>query len=67
MERKLTIEGMMCQHCVKTVRKSLEALGTTVTVDLEAKTATVAMETVVSDADLKNAVEAKGFQVIAID
>ena len=67
MERKLTIEGMNCNHCVKSVQKSLESLGVKARVDLDTKLAIVTMETIVSDQELKNAVEEKGFKVIAID
>ena len=39
----LTVEGMMCQHCVSHVKKALEGVKgvTAVSVDLDAKTATV--------------------------
>ena len=39
----LSVEGMMCQHCVSHVKKALEGVKgvTAVSVDLDAKTATV--------------------------
>ncbi len=41
--RTLTVEGMMCQHCVSHVKKALEGVKgvSAVSVDLESKTATV--------------------------
>ena len=43
MKTTLTIDGMMCNHCRMHVEKALSAVDgvTAVTVDLEAKTATV--------------------------
>lgn len=66
MEKKLSIEGMMCQHCVAHVTKALTALPgvTAAEVDLDHKSATVRGE--VSDADLKKAVEDAGYQVTEI-
>ena len=65
MERTLTIEGMMCQHCAAHVTKALNALpGVTATVDLDAKTATVTGSA--DDEALKKAVEDAGYQVTAI-
>ena len=64
MEKKLNVEGMMCMHCKATVEKVLSAVPgvTAVSVDLEAKTATVTCEANVADADLCAAVEKKGFK-----
>ena len=38
---KMTIEGMMCQHCAARVRKALEALGCKVEIELENKCALI--------------------------
>lgn len=64
MEKKLLVEGMMCNHCKATVEKVLNAVPgvTNVVVDLEAKTAVVTCEGNVLDADLCAAVEKKGFK-----
>ena len=65
MEKKIQIEGMMCQHCVAHVTKALNALpGVEAVVDLEAKTATVTGGA--SDEALKRAVEEAGYQVTGI-
>ena len=64
MEKKLNVEGMMCNHCKASVEKVLSAIPgvSAVTVDLEAKSAVVACDASVLDADLVAAVEKKGFK-----
>ena len=65
MEKKLTIDGMMCQHCVAHVSKALNSLpGVTASVDLDPKTATVSGTA--SDEALKKAVEEAGYSVVSI-
>ena len=65
MEKKIMIEGMMCQHCVAHVSKALNGLpGESATVDLEGKCATVSGPA--TDEELKKAVEEAGYQVISI-
>lgn len=63
MEKKILIEGMMCNHCKMAVEKVLGAVPgvSQVAVDLEAKTAIVVCEPSVSDVALFAAVEKKGF------
>ena len=64
MEKKLHVEGMMCNHCKASVEKVLSAVSgvSAVVVDLAAKSATVTCEANVLDADLIAAVEKKGFK-----
>ena len=64
MEKKLTIEGMMCKHCAARVEKALTAVGVTAAVDLAAKTATITGEA--DDAALRKAVEDAGYTVVSI-
>lgn len=65
MEKKIMIEGMMCQNCVKHVRNALNGLpGETANVDLEGKCATVSGPA--TDEELKKAVEDAGYQVVSI-
>lgn len=68
MEKVLTVEGMMCGHCKAHVEKALADLTgvTSAQVDLEKKTATVALSENVPDDVLKNAVEQAGYTVTAI-
>ncbi|MCH5286839.1 MAG: heavy-metal-associated domain-containing protein [Christensenellaceae bacterium] len=68
MEKKLLVEGMMCNHCKATVEKALSGVPgvTAATVDLEAKTATVTLSGDVADAALFDAVKAKGFTPVKV-
>ena len=68
MEKKIQIEGMMCQHCVAHVEKALTALGgvSSAQADLEGKCATVTLSAPVSDEELKEAVTAAGYEVVGI-
>ena len=66
MTKTVTIEGMMCQNCVKHVTNALNGLpGVTAQVDLDTKTATVAGE--VTDEAIKAAVTGAGYEVVSID
>ena len=65
MEKKIMIEGMMCQHCVAHVSKALNGLpGESASVDLEGKCATVSGPA--TDEELRKAVEDAGYQVVSI-
>ena len=62
----LTVEGMMCQHCVAHVKKALEGVKgvSAVSVDLDAKTATVEAIASVSAATLIAAVTDAGYACV---
>lgn len=63
--KKITIEGMMCEHCVSHVKEALEGLGATnVNVSLEGGYAEC--ETSRSDDEIKAAVEEEGYDVTRI-
>ena len=65
--KTVKIEGMTCQQCKNWVENSLNALdGVAASVNLKKKTATVSMESIVSDSDIKTAVENAGYHVISI-
>lgn len=66
MEKKILIEGMMCNHCKMAVEKVLSAVAgvSSAAVDLEAKTATVVCDANVTDEELFAAVEKKGFKPV---
>ena len=68
MEKKIQVNGMMCNHCKMTVEKALSAVPgvTSAVVDLEAKTATVTLSEEVPDTTLFAAVKAKGFDPVAV-
>lgn len=69
MEKRLKIEGMMCQHCVQHVSKALQGVKGVdkVEVSLEKKEARVSGTEPLSDAELKAAVKEAGYDVTAID
>ena len=64
--KTVVIEGMMCEHCKKAVTKALEGIEgvTAVTVDLEAKTATVTGD--VTDETIKSVIDEAGYEVVEI-
>ena len=69
MKKTLHVEGMMCCHCEARVKKALEALPAVdaAVVSHEAGTAIVTLNTEVSDADLKKAVEDQDYKVTGIE
>ena len=69
MKKTLHVEGMMCGHCEARVKKALEALPAVdeAVVSHEAGTAIVTLNAVVSDADLKKAVEDQDYKVTGIE
>ena len=69
MKKTLHVEGMMCCHCEARVKKALEALPAVdeAVVSHEAGTAIVTLNTEVSDADLKKAVEDQDYKVAGIE
>ncbi|MCP1639859.1 copper chaperone CopZ [Streptococcus gallinaceus] len=68
MKQTLTIEHMSCQNCVKHVTEHLFALEGVigVSVDLDAKQATVDTQTERSQTDYQTALEDTIYEVIAV-
>ncbi len=68
MQKKMTIEGMMCSHCIGRVQKALEEVAgvESVTVSLEDKSALVACNSQVTDEALKAAVTEAGYEVTEV-
>ena len=69
MKKILSVEGMMCMHCVKHVTDALAAVDgvSSVDVNLKKKRATVVLERDVADEALVSAVVAAGYEVKKID
>ncbi len=63
MEKKMLVDGMMCNHCKMTVEKALKSVEGVedAVVDLEKKTATITLRSDVPDEALIQAVKAKNF------
>lgn len=68
MEKVIGIDGMSCQHCVKSVTKALNAITgcQVIEVSLELKQAKVKVEPQVSDEMLKQAIVDDGFECRSI-
>lgn len=68
MTKEISIEGMMCEHCVKHVTDALSAVNgvTGVKVSLEHKNAVVESDAAVDDAQLTKAVSDAGYEVKGI-
>ncbi|MBP5249720.1 MAG: heavy metal translocating P-type ATPase [Lachnospiraceae bacterium] len=67
-DRILTIEGMMCEHCEKTVKNALENIDgvKSAVVSHEKNQAIVHLSKEIPDETLSNAVEAKDYRVVGI-
>lgn len=68
-KKVISIEGMMCQHCVKHATEALQKIDgvSDVTVSLEQKNAVVYVNDKVTDDMLKNAIIEAGYEVTAIN
>lgn len=64
----ITIDKMMCDHCKGRVTEVLSGIDgvSNVVVDLASKTATVVLDSKVTDEMLKNAISGAGYEVISI-
>ena len=63
-ETTLKIGGMSCQHCVMTVKKSLDALEGVSSAEVSIGTARVIYDNTVTDRDtLANAVRKSGYKI----
>ncbi|EOS54515.1 copper ion binding protein [Paenibacillus barengoltzii] len=61
----LTVEGMSCNHCVKSVEGAVAGLGATGKVDLAARKVEVTFdETKVTVDQIKAAIEDQGYDVV---
>ena len=69
MEKRMKIEGMMCEHCEARVKKALEAVQGVAGVQVSHKegTAVVTCNSDVADEILKKAVEDQDYTVISMD
>ena len=66
-QRTIRISGMHCRNCANSVTNALNAIdGVSAKVSLKDNTAEVSLDRTVDDADLKQAVEKAGFEVVSI-
>ena len=68
MNKTLTIEGMMCEHCEARVKKALEAVAGVESAVVSHKdgTATVTLSAETTDDTLKKAVEDQDYKVVSV-
>jgi len=69
MKKKITIEGMSCNHCVNHVKEALGELNGVVNVDvnLSDKYAMIEANADVKNEDIKFAIEDAGYEVVVIE
>jgi copper chaperone len=63
------VEGMTCSHCEAAVKRAVSAIGgvTGVAVDLSGTTVAVPHDENAAAAQIKNAIEEQGYDVIGFD
>lgn len=68
MRKKITIEGMSCQHCVAHVKEALTELDgvKNVDVNLSAGIAIIETDKDVKDDTIKSAIDEAGYDVMSI-
>ncbi|MDD6771597.1 MAG: cation transporter [Inconstantimicrobium porci] len=64
--KKIMIEGMSCNHCVAHVREALEGLKDSKNIEVSLEGKYAALETSATDAEIKEAIEEEGYDVIEI-
>lgn len=69
MEKKLSVEGMMCQHCVAHVKKALEGVEGVeeAVVDLDSNSATAKLSADVADQVLVDAIVGAGYEAKVVE
>ena len=69
MNKKILIEGMSCDHCIKHVTNALTELNgvTNVDVNLKENFAILNANTEVKDEDIKLALDDAGYDVVGIE
>jgi len=68
MKKKISIEGMSCEHCANHVKEALKEIGAeNIEVILDKKMATALLKDDVDDKKIKLAIEDAGYDVIKIE
>ncbi len=68
MKKTMIVDGMMCQNCVRHVKKALESIDgvVSVNVDLDSKTAEIEMKQEIDNKILLDAVKEEGYEPLEI-
>ena len=64
---KLTVEGMTCAHCVRTITRAIQALQPASRVGVDLDVGTVSIDGDVDAAKAVAAIEAEGYRVVLTD
>jgi copper chaperone len=64
-QHQLQVQGMSCQHCVKAVRKAIQALDAGASVAVELPQGTVTVQTTLSREATAKAISDEGYTVQA--
>lgn len=69
MKKRIRIEGMSCEHCLKRVQNALSGQEgvSEVQVNLKEGTATFRVKETVTDTTLKELIEDSGYDVVSIE
>ena len=69
MKKKISIEGMSCEHCVNHVTTALKELAgvSKIEVNLAANNAIIEASQEISDEDIKAAIDEAGYEVTKIE
>ncbi len=69
MKKKISIEGMMCNHCKMHVEEALKELKGVedVKVSLEDKNAVITSQGEISDKEIKDTIEDVGYEAVKIE
>jgi len=68
MNKKISIEGMSCEHCANHVKEALKEIGAeNIEVNLDKKMATAQLKDDVEDKKIKLAIEDAGYDVVKIE
>lgn len=69
MKKKISIEGMTCNHCVGRVNKALSGMDgvSEVDVNLEEKRALVTLDKDITDEQFKTEIENTGYKITGIE
>lgn len=68
MKKKILVEGMSCEHCVKHVSEALKEIGAKdVEVNLDTKFATAEISEDITDEAIKEAIDEAGYDVVGIE
>ncbi|NLG81396.1 MAG: heavy-metal-associated domain-containing protein [Bacilli bacterium] len=67
MTKKIYIEGMSCQHCVRHVKEALHELDGVKNVEVDLKKKIAVLEGEVTDDKIKLVIEDAGYDVVKIE